>query len=167
MFTRKFYARLRLIMIVVLWSLLLNSIVPIHRAYAAAISTATVPDSKTAVSEPPALVKEATPSLPKVSDRPVKRRLTVRASAYSSTPDQTDNDPFTTANGTRVHTGVVASNGLPFGAQFRIPSHYGSRVFTVEDRMNARWGGKRIDIWMTSRQAAKEWGVRTVTIELI
>lgn len=167
MFTRRFYARLRSLLIVVLWSLLLNSIVPIHPTYASTVSTATVLDSKTAVMEQPVLNDKAAPSLPKVNDRPAKRKLVVRASAYSSTPDQTDSDPFTTASGSRVHTGVVASNGLPFGAQFRIPAYYGSRVFTVEDRMNARWGGQRIDIWMTSRQEAKEWGVRTVTIELI
>ena len=107
------------------------------------------------------------PSLPAVPDKPVLKKMVVRASAYSSTVDQCDGDPFTTASGTKVRDGIIAVNGLPFGTLVRIPSHYGDKIFVVEDRMNARWGNNRIDIWMPNRGAAMDWGVRTVTIEIL
>lgn len=108
-------------------------------------------------------------SLPHIPDKPetAKKTLTVRSSAYSSTRDQTDHTPFITAAGTRVRDGVVAMNGLPFGTRIRIPEHFGDKVFVIEDRMHARWGRKRVDIWMTSRQAARQWGVRTVLVEIL
>jgi 3D (Asp-Asp-Asp) domain-containing protein len=107
------------------------------------------------------------PSLPAVPDKPVAKKMVVRASAYSSTVDQCDGNPFITAAGTKVHDGIIAVNGLPFGTMVRIPDYYGDKIFTVEDRMNARWGNRRIDIWMPNRGAAMDWGVRTVTIEIL
>ena len=95
-------------------------------------------------------------------------RLTVQVlvTAYSSTPDQTDSTPFTTANGTTVHTGVLAANWLPFGTRVRIPSHFGDQVFVVADRMNRRFS-QRADIWMPSREEAVLWGARYVTLEVL
>ncbi len=66
----------------------------------------------------------------------ITKELTVTTTAYSSTPDQTDDDPFTMANGHRVHDGAIAANFLPFGTRVMIPELYGDKVFTVEDRMN-------------------------------
>jgi 3D (Asp-Asp-Asp) domain-containing protein len=111
----------------------------------------------------------ALPQLPTVPDKPakVKRALTVRASAYTSSRAETDSDPLTTASGSKVRDGIIAANGLPFGTKVRIPSHYGDKIFTVQDRMNAKWGNRKIDIWMTHRADALQWGVRTVTIEII
>ncbi len=110
------------------------------------------------------------PGLPTVPDKPrpvAKRVLTLRSSAYSSTVDQTDGDPFTTASGTQVHPGTVATNCLPFGTQIRIPDYFGDQIFTVEDRMSSRWGCGKMDIWMSTRADALNWGVRTITIEII
>lgn len=76
--------------------------------------------------------------------------------AYSSTPDQTDDTPFITANGTRVRDGIVANNCLPFGTEVEI----NGRTYEVQDRMNRRYGCDRFDVWMESREAAVEWGVR-------
>lgn len=86
--------------------------------------------------------------------------------AYSSTPGETDDTPFITAYGTEVHPGIVATNDLPYGTRIRIPSIYGEKVFTVEDRMNAR---KRfqIDIWFPTSQTAKEFGVQYADIEIL
>lgn len=90
--------------------------------------------------------------------------IRVMATAYSSTSDQTDGDPYTTASGTRVHPGSLAANFLPFGSQVRI----GNEIFTVEDRMNARYNGKYIvDVWKSTRGEAKQFGVRVIELEIV
>ena len=86
--------------------------------------------------------------------------------ADSSTADQTDSTPFTTANGTAVHQGVLAANWLPFGTHVRIPGYFGDQVFVVDDRMNQRFAN-RADIWMPTRNQAVDWGVRYVTLEVL
>lgn len=87
--------------------------------------------------------------------------------AYSSTPDQTDDDPFVGASGKRVYDGMVAVNGLPFGTKIKIPSLYGEKVFTVDDRMNARYGSNRLDIWMnSSRKTVNAFGVKRAVVEI-
>ncbi|MFH1610517.1 MAG: hypothetical protein ABIA91_01375 [Patescibacteria group bacterium] len=85
--------------------------------------------------------------------------------AYSSTVDQCDSTPFITANGTFVHDGIVAANFLPFGTKIKIPELFGDKVFSVEDRMNSKYH-YRVDIWMTTREAAKQLGVKYVKIEV-
>lgn len=104
--------------------------------------------------------------LPVAGDRAPRLVVQVLVTAYSSTPDQTDDTPFTTANGTTVHTGVVAANWLPFGAHVRLPDHFGDQMFVVEDRMNQRFA-KRLDIWMPTREEAVAWGARYVTVEVL
>jgi 3D (Asp-Asp-Asp) domain-containing protein len=90
----------------------------------------------------------------------------VMASAYSSTPDQTDSTPFITAWGTQVRDGIIAANFLPFGTLIKIPDIYGDKVFTVEDRMNKRYTYK-IDIWFPERELAKIFGIKKVKIEVV
>jgi 3D (Asp-Asp-Asp) domain-containing protein len=95
------------------------------------------------------------------------RSLRVSVTAYSSTPDQTDSTPFITANGSHVRDGIIAANFLPFGARVRFPDLFGDKVFTVEDRMHQRFK-YRADIWMETRQAARNFGVkRNVLIEVL
>jgi len=108
-----------------------------------------------------------TPTTPKVVAKiPVGSKVrVVQASAYSSTPDQTDSSPFITAKGTRVRDGIIAANFLPFNTLVRIPEIFGDKVFVVEDRMNSRYSN-HIDIWFPDRQSALEFGRRTVTIEI-
>lgn len=90
--------------------------------------------------------------------------LGVTATAYSSTVDQTDGDPFTTASGTRVSKGTLAANFLPFGTKVRI----GPQIYTVEDRLNSRYNGTyRIDIWMNSTDQARTFGIRPQIIEIV
>lgn len=87
--------------------------------------------------------------------------------AYSSTPDQTDDDPFIAASGKRVYDGMVAANWLPFGTKIKIPSLYGEKIFTVDDRMNARYGYGRMDIWMDAPRAqVNRFGVQRAEIEI-
>lgn len=91
----------------------------------------------------------------------------VIVTAYSSTPDQTDDTPFTTASGTRVRNGIVAINGLKFGTKVRFPELFGDEVFTVEDRMHSR-KKNHADIWMEHRQDAKQFGAKfNVKIEIL
>lgn len=119
------------------------------------------------LAEPQGLPLTTPISLPKPQDAPAKKVMNVRASAYTSSVAECDSTPFITASGSHVHDGTIAMNGIPFGTRIRIPQYYGNKVFTVEDRMNARWGNSRIDIWMTTRNDAKQWGVRTVTVEIL
>ena len=93
------------------------------------------------------------------------RKVMVEITAYSSTIDQCDSDPFTTANGSQVSDGIVAANFVPFHTKVRIPSLYGDKVFSVEDRMNRRFSN-RMDIWMASRQEAIKFGIKRIEIEV-
>ncbi len=87
--------------------------------------------------------------------------------AYTSTPDQTDDSPFIAASGKRVHDGMIAANGFPFGTRIKIPALYGDKIFYVEDRMNSRYGLGRMDIWLdTSRAEARKFGVKRVEVEI-
>ncbi len=89
----------------------------------------------------------------------------VPVTAYSSTPDQTDDSPFITASGSHVRDGVFAANFLPIGTRLKIPEVYGDKIFIVEDRMNARYHIHG-DIWMETREQAKKWGIKYVTLEV-
>lgn len=88
----------------------------------------------------------------------------VTITAYSSTPDQTDSTPFITANGTYVGDGIVAANFLNFGTKIKIPELFEDKIFSVEDRMNAKYNS-RLDIWMATRESAKNFGVKYAKIE--
>jgi 3D (Asp-Asp-Asp) domain-containing protein len=82
----------------------------------------------------------------------------IRITAYSSSRDETDSTPFITASGERVHDGIVATNMLPLGTKIKIPSLFGDKVFTVEDRMNQRMKNV-VDVWMSSKHKALHFGV--------
>lgn len=86
--------------------------------------------------------------------------------AYSSSPDETDDTPFSTAMGTRVHDGVVATNILPFGSKIKIPALFGDKIFTVGDRMNRRIKNT-VDIWMKSKTKALDFGTSYADIVVI
>ena len=86
--------------------------------------------------------------------------------AYSSTPEETDDTPFITASGERVRDGIIAANFLPFGTEVRIPELFGDRVFVVKDRMHRR-KTNFVDIWMPSKQLAIEFGIHQTEIEVL
>lgn len=86
--------------------------------------------------------------------------------AYSSTVDQCDSDPFTTASGTTVHDGTVAANFLPFGTLVTFPDYFGNKIFVIEDRTNAKYSS-RADIWMVSRGAALQFGKRHLKMVVV
>ena len=91
----------------------------------------------------------------------------IRVTAYSSTYDQCDSNPFITASGTHVHDGTLAANCMPFGAKVRLPDIYGNKIFIVEDRLAPRMGCSTIDIWFPDRNSALHFGTIYTTIEVI
>jgi 3D (Asp-Asp-Asp) domain-containing protein len=80
--------------------------------------------------------------------------------AYTSTVSQTDDTPLITASGSHVIEGIIANNCLPFGSIVMIDS----RIYTVEDRMNKRYGCDVYDIWFRDYDEAIDWGKRSKTI---
>jgi 3D (Asp-Asp-Asp) domain-containing protein len=94
-------------------------------------------------------------------------RIKVIITAYSSTPEETDDTPFITAAGTAVRDGIIANNLLPFGTKLRIPDLYGDKVFVVEDRMNKKKGDYHFDIWFASKEEAKQFGVKITYIDIL
>lgn len=96
----------------------------------------------------------------------VPQAVFMKVTAYSSSPDETDSTPFITANGTRVHDGIIATNMFPFGTRVEIPSLFGNKVFVVEDRMASRIKNT-VDIWMPSKIAALRFGANYANILIL
>ena len=96
----------------------------------------------------------------------VVKTITMVLTGYSSTVDQTDSDPFTTAAGTQVRKGIVATNILPFGTRIILPELYDDKIFVVEDRMSSR-KGYHIDIWFPSRYEALQFGVKRTEVYVL
>lgn len=74
-----------------------------------------------------------------------------------------------TASGKRVRRGMVAADRrvLPLGSRVRVKNagRY-SGVYRVEDT-GGKIRGRKIDIYMPSRGAAKEFGRHTVQVEVL
>ena len=142
-----------------------------HLTYAYVLSSASVRNSMIAIANSPQEVmfdassSDSNTKLPSATPRIGYKKMMVSMTAYSSTPGQTDDSPFITANGSHVRDGIVAANFLPFGTKVKIPELYGDKVFSVEDRMNARYYYK-IDVWMPTYEEAKKFGVKYVEVEI-
>lgn len=102
----------------------------------------------------------------KVNKYEIAEEGVVPVTAYSSTPDQTDDSPFIMASGKHVYDGAIAANFLPLGTKVRFPEMYGDKIFIVEDRMNKRYSYK-MDIWMKTRQEAQKFGLRKLKYEIV
>ncbi len=101
------------------------------------------------------------------SPEKVVGRIRVIVTAYSSTPEQTDDTPFITAAGTKVREGVIANNYLPFGTRIKIPELFGDQTFVVEDRMSWKKGNYHFDVWLPSYQEALHFGAKNTLIEIL
>ena len=97
----------------------------------------------------------------------IVKQMKVITTAYSSSVWQTDSTPFITASGSYVKDGIVANNLLPFGSKIRLPEIYGDKIFVVEDRMHWKKGYYHVDIWFSSYNQAKNFGVKNTYIEVI
>lgn len=99
-----------------------------------------------------------------------RRTFTIPVTAYTSDSAQTDETPCIAARGFDLcknnEENVVAANFLPIGTKLRIPELYGTRVFTVVDRMNARYD-RRVDVWMKNYADAKHFGLKRAMIEVL
>ncbi len=116
-----------------------------------------------------AVVEENTEVTTLVAKTPMEegiKRMQLHITAYSSTPDQTDDTPFITAAGTHVRDGIVATNALPMYTRVKIPELFGEKVFVVEDRMNRRFQD-RMDIWMPDRESARKFGINTAEVVVL
>lgn len=100
--------------------------------------------------------QEVTPPAPVVPQYQVRSSRRVTATAYSSDVHQTDAQPFRPAMAmdfrdvVAEHGAVncIAHNDLRLGTQVRFPELFGETVYTVCDRMNARYtGNARVDFY--------------------
>ena len=98
-------------------------------------------------------------------------RIPVLVTGYSSTPEETDEDPFITASNKWVQRGYIALSrdllrpytpGAPFtfGDQVEV---VGVGVFQVEDTMNPRYR-RRADIWFEDKASALDWGAHRLIL---
>ena len=116
----------------------------------------------------PVVLDGALISFNPVMDTPASKTLEVKKvtiTAYSSSPDETDDTPHITALGTNTRPGVIAANFLPFGAKVKIPKFFGDAVFTVEDRMHRRFND-RLDVWFPTKAEAKRFGLQLTEVEI-
>ncbi len=108
----------------------------------------------------------------KVEEAESVQRMWVRLSAYAPLdPNAVEGmcfsgNPMITASGTRSREGIVATNFLPFGTKIRVPSIFGDRVFTVEDRMSSRFTNT-IDILVKTQVEAINFGTKRAYIEIV
>lgn len=96
---------------------------------------------------------------------PINKKSVI-ITAYSSAIEETDASPFITASGTYVRDGIIAANFLKIGTQVKIPALYGDKIFVVEDRM-AKKNSHKVDIWMPSKTAALQFGVKKAEIVVL
>jgi len=88
----------------------------------------------------------------------------VLVTAYSSSVDQCDSTPCTSASGTHVHDGTIAAIFLRFGAKVKFPALFGDKIFVVEDRMKSNY---KVDVWFPTREEAIQFGAKRTMIEII
>ncbi len=121
-----------------------------------AVSAGSVPSSAVEIGATPVANEQiVTVEAPKV-ERKIRFTKKVTATAYSSDVHQTDSTPFGPAMAMDFRD-VVAKNGfvnciahndLRLGTEVRFPDMFGDTVYTVCDRMNARYTGTgRIDFY--------------------
>ncbi|MDD5750705.1 MAG: 3D domain-containing protein [Candidatus Pacebacteria bacterium] len=97
----------------------------------------------------------------------ISQKIAVVVTAYSSTPEETDDTPFITAANTSVRSGIIANNSLPFGTRVRLQELFGDTVLEVEDRMHWRKAGNQVDVWLPSKEEAICFGVKFTTMEIL
>ncbi len=130
------------------------------------------PDDETVALRIDAMLNEsrAFGELPESAKAEPKQVLKIPITAYTSDVAQTDSTPCIAARGFDLckhnEEDVIAANFLPMGAKIRIPELYGDRVFTVVDRMNARYT-YRVDIWMREYDDARAFGIKYTTVEVL
>lgn len=147
-------------------SLVMGLILASSQPFSLADESSVVPSNLKVDNSAELLTTDHTFLLP-LQNQDFKERKWVTVTGYSSTVEETDEDPFITASGKWVSDGVVASNALPFGTKIRFPELFPNKIFIVEDRMNQRYDEEHIDIWFSSKELAKEFGVKYTVMEIL
>lgn len=90
--------------------------------------------------------------------------VSATVTAYTSSVDETDDDPFITASGKTVRDGTLACpSKYKFGTVIEIQ---GER-YTCEDRMNKRYRHtERFDIWVQTKSDAFQWGKKQLFVKV-
>lgn len=96
-------------------------------------------------------------------ERPYKEIL-AQVTAYTSSPEETDDTPFITASGSFVDETTLACPAfLPFGTKVEIEG----KMFVCKDRMNQRYRYDHYyDMWVQTKEEARDWGRQTVAIRI-
>jgi len=99
------------------------------------------------------------------------KTITVIATAYNSTINQCDTTPYIGAWGDKVSNKTIAvSRDLEkiltykTGVYFYNPITQKWEFRVVEDRMNKKKKGNRIDLWMETYPEAIQWGKRQIKL---
>lgn len=100
-----------------------------------------------------------------VATPPEYPKVLGEVTAYTSSPDETDDTPFITASGETTRRGIVACPGkYPFGTLVLIEG----LAYTCEDRMNKRYREtEHWDVWVPTKAEAYKWGRRELLITII
>jgi len=157
-----------------LFSLIIPGLIGIipYFEFSSAKSNDPIISSETAPEVPGLFISQGNSILPVayppelIPDLKKTKEVMVVATAYSSSPEETDESPFTTASGSQVRNGIVAANFLPFGTKIRIPEVYGDKIFIVKDRMHPG-AGYNVDIWFPSKAEALNFGAKLTKIEVV
>lgn len=90
--------------------------------------------------------------------------LTAIITAYTSTPEETDDTPFLTASGETVGEGVAA---CPARFEFGTVIEVAGRVYRCLDRMAERFRhSNHFDLWYADRREAIEFGRRNMVVAI-
>lgn len=90
------------------------------------------------------------------------KKINATIFGYTSSVEETDSDPWTTASSKKVRSGIVANNCLKFGTKILIDG----KEYEVQDRMNARYSCHHFDIWFNTKTEAKNWGKRFKEVKI-
>lgn len=114
--------------------------------------------NKTGWSHEDYIKKTSSSSSSSNSSMNVKKKLTVKAYAYTG--------GGYTATGTKAKYGTLAVDPkvIPYGTKVYIKEL--DKVFTAED-CGGGIKGNKVDIYMNSESACRNWGVRTITLQIL
>ncbi|MEI6871024.1 MAG: 3D domain-containing protein [Verrucomicrobiota bacterium] len=105
--------------------------------------------------------------IPATDRAPALRQMRVRTTAYT----HTEPGGSKSAIGTRLRFDSATTSAaadwswMPVGTRFRILPD--GREYVIEDYGSGLIGKKTIDLYMPDQSSMRQWGVRTVEIEII
>lgn len=97
------------------------------------------------------------------------KTIRARVTAYSPMDNKSgicaDEDPETTATGTKPEVGIAASDPkkIPYGTKLYIPG-YGNAIIEDTGAALRRGRGLRLDVVMNTYEEAMDWGVKELDV---